>query len=818
MQPLECIHKNCTWMNYLPNNLWKAKHKQRTFGIDDDYNIILLDNEPELECRPKIFGYTDEEAEKVFPYHGYPKCSTKFPEYSPSMKLDIDSNILTMNCSQNFKGKFVLGVSQRNESFILDNAYNPKITKYKEPYSLQNDEEWALGTCDSNNQNMFEQVQYIHRPKPEVQERVKEKMIEQLKAIDKYKRRKPKEVKKLIIMLLTVDSASRRQTYRKLPKTIDFMKNLNSNYSVFDFKIHNVIGDNSARNQVPIFTGSQYMKFKGDKDNPGSVDGFFHGDTLKGTSIFNYMSRMGFATLMGYEFCHQYFVNYLGDKPEVDHLLGNFWCGAKKYSGYSFEKTVLGQRCIGPKMSHEYMLDYLLQFSNNYADLNQFIYSHITTGHEATGTQIETLDDDLTIFLDKYFQFAEKNNFELAVFLHGDHGMRYGEWYSNIAAYQEHRLPALFLISSNSLLDRMEYSYDTLQHNTNRLTSKLDIHLTLKTLAYMPYKLESSYKSFEYKRSKNRLSLKKAVNLFLEKVPNSRTCEDVFIPSFWCSCMSMNALNNVVYDQSSTDYLQIDEFIPTTYLIHSLLANVIEQINSETYSNNRSIKNMICSKVSPKEILSVYNQKILGKNDLSYKIEFSINEHKTARFEVYLVIGLNRKIISIREDAIDQYAPFPVYFEGKKLKARIMFIKRMDKYGGLCEEIAVANALDPQMCICNSFEHIEKYQPGLIKSFHEKFEVVMSISPGNSCQTVCENVGRHCNYLYFELINQCKTLKKIAKETWKELEEITCTKGTEISIVKQYNDAIIYTAELASFEELCEYEPAEDSYLACVCE
>ncbi len=813
-----CLHANCSWLSYLNNRAWKSQNPHRTFHIEDDYNIELLDSEPELECKPTIFGYTDEEAEKVFPYHGYPKCSTKFPGYTPSMKLDIETNMLTMNCSGHFPGKFVLGVSSLNESFILDNVYNPKIRKYKEPYELKNEEEWALGTCDPNNVNLFDQVQYIHRPKLEVKERVKLRMEEVRKDLNKYKSIKPSETKKLIILLLVVDSASRRHAYRKLPKTIDLMRNMTGEYSMFDFKIHNVIGDNSARNQVPLFTGNNLMSFKGDKDNPGSVDGFYHGDALKGGSIYSYMSKLGYATMLGFEFCHQYFVNYIGDKPDADHLVGNFWCGAKKFSGYSFEKTVLGQRCIGPKMSHEYMLDYILQFSSNYNEINQFIYAHLTTGHEATGTQIETLDDDLTDFLTRYFQLAEKNNFELAIFMHGDHGMRYGEWYSNVAAYQEHRLPAMFLIASNSLLDRMTDSYDTLQHNTNRLVSKLDVHLTLRALAYMPYRFEMSRHSFDYKKPKNSPRLQSAVSLFLEKVPNYRTCEDVHIPSFWCSCMSMIELDSVAYNPSHPQYLQLAEFTPTTHFLNTLLENAIEKINSETYSSIKSVKNSICSKITLKEIRAVFYRKVLGKNNLAYKIEFNINEHQTARFEIYFVIGVSKKITNIREDASEQYVPFPVYYEGMKLRARIMFIKRMDKYGGLCEDIAIANALDPQLCICNSVKHISQYQPNLINSLNTDLHMLFSKSPGISCREVCEDIGRYCNDQFFELINSCNVLRSLASKGWKNLQEIHCSIGDEITLVNYNNTTMVYTKEFTYFEGMCDHVPFSNSYAACVCE
>jgi hypothetical protein len=61
--------------------------------------------------------------------------------------------------------------------------------------------------------------------------------------------------KPLIVFMLTVDSFSRRHFYRKMKKTIDYFNKGHENFSIFDFKLHNVIGQSSVQNMVPIFSG-----------------------------------------------------------------------------------------------------------------------------------------------------------------------------------------------------------------------------------------------------------------------------------------------------------------------------------------------------------------------------------------------------------------------------------------------------------------------------------------------------------------------------------------------------------------------------------
>ncbi len=70
----------------------------------------------------------------------------------------------------------------------------------------------------------------------------------------------------------------------------------------------------------------------------------------------------------------------------------------------------------------------------------------------------------------------------MVTFVMADHGMRYGMFSREINSIQEHRLPAMFMIANKSLLDQIEYSYDTLHHNTRRLTTGVDIRKTIMWL------------------------------------------------------------------------------------------------------------------------------------------------------------------------------------------------------------------------------------------------------------------------------------------------------------------------------------------------
>lgn len=68
--------------------------------------------------------------------------------------------------------------------------------------------------------------------------------------------------KPLLIFHIALDSLSRRHFIRKLPKTQEFLNDLNnkSKHSVFDFKIHNIQDYASIENQSYVYSGIHYLE------------------------------------------------------------------------------------------------------------------------------------------------------------------------------------------------------------------------------------------------------------------------------------------------------------------------------------------------------------------------------------------------------------------------------------------------------------------------------------------------------------------------------------------------------------------------------
>jgi hypothetical protein len=102
-----------------------------------------------------------------------------------------------------------------------------------------------------------------------------------------------------------------------------------------------------------------------------------------------------------------------------------------------------------------------------------------------------TLDGDLTEFLsDVYDRYSATH--EIVTIMHGDHGMRYGDWFKDLGAKQEYRLPVFFLMTSSDLLSNIEGSITNLNNNALQLTTKRDMRKTLLYLTYQHVGVENT--------------------------------------------------------------------------------------------------------------------------------------------------------------------------------------------------------------------------------------------------------------------------------------------------------------------------------------
>jgi hypothetical protein len=394
-------------------------------------------------------------------------------------------------------------------------------------------------------------------------------------------------------------------------------------------------------------------------------------------------TSQGFVTYTAFENCDYFVPATIGRSIHSDHFTRSFYCAANNLLKLRMSKdSGMTQRCIGSYMSHYYLLNYTASFSNIYADVNQWIYMHLNAAHESTGQHAGTLDNDLVAFLTPYLAKSDR---DIVVFFQGDHGMRYGNWFKDIEAYQENKLPALFLIAPKAVLDKLPYSYDALWHNTRRLVSKRDIRASVLSFLEWPYGGEYDVHSEPY--------LDSYYNLLAEKVPANRTCDDILVYPWYCSCLVMQLVDPPLYEQGG----RLHDIVQT------VLQEAIENINSRVYATPLLPLGHVCRKLSANAVLEVYGLKINNVLE-QLQIQFSVNEHSSAIFEVYSVLGTQEQGHIMRTDS-ERGALGVTTYRGYKTRIRvrttqIIGISRKDSYAGPCEATSRSFGLKAEFCVC----------------------------------------------------------------------------------------------------------------------
>jgi len=397
------------------------------------------------------------------------------------------------------------------------------------------------------------------------------------------------------------------------------------------------------------------------------------------------------------------------------------------------------QRCIGNKNSHWYSLNYTLDFVHAYTGLNKWAHVMSLAGHEDSGTVVETLDADLTDFLQKLLQTKD----ELVLFIMGDHGMRYGEWFKVLDGSHEHKLPMLLTVVSTSLLRDIPNSADTLDHNTLRLVSKLDLHNTAKYLGDVPYYRGYSSKDW---------STETGNSLFISKIPNFRTCDSIKIPPYFCSCLKFYDLPKDIYTSPSSQ-----EDKNTSALVNYFANRMLQQINDDSYTSFHSEMGHICRKLSLNRIESVQWQ-YLDRSRHFYKFVLSVNEHKFARFEGVMLISATY----MRPRCLEQgYGVIPMYESGRR-QYRVMYVKRQDAYAGLCEDMCRLKLISAPLCICDKLEKIAYKEPYLLEVLRLGYEIGLG-KEAESCEEFCEGKGLLCEEKGINASNLCREMEKMTE-------------------------------------------------------
>ena len=528
-------------------------------------------------CKPISFGILPEDDDKYFIKKNFKCIESKYGI------LEIIDDYIHFKCSRT-ADYFIPGPG--SEKMIGDHPQNEKWQPYRSPV-LFDKSEFAFTKCDS-------QVFAV------LKNRFNRTAFNKAKKISKALHEQSNTVHKpLIFIYLIIDSLSRQNFFRSLPKTSAFFFS-NSSHLAYDFLLNSIEAWNTIPNLTPLLLGSNYTNYiaslKLSTPNPNLSNGI-HSNKLKQNqdkfSLWTEFSRSGFVTAFSTESVKDFIPSVTGREILADHVIGGFWREAAKSTRFSEFSTSV--QCIAGKMPHEYSLSYIKEFLQNYEGVNRAAFFHINTAHEETCTRAKELDEPLYMFLK--WVLSEKN--EKIVVLAGDHG-RFFEPLT-LESYAERLIPAHIVVADTRVMDRIG-AHDTFSENQDKLLSRLDWYETIKSISKFPYQAKNTSQTSSSPPVKQALKAPGA-NLFFNKISKYRVCSDINIPPSHCICH-----NEVLQHLSKSSFT-------------SIVSSIIKIINS--FPSNSS--NPSCAPIISHSINSVFKYEPEQKKSDSIKVIVSIS-------------------------------------------------------------------------------------------------------------------------------------------------------------------------------------------------
>ncbi|XP_041356759.1 uncharacterized protein LOC121373967 isoform X1 [Gigantopelta aegis] len=403
-------------------------------------------------------------------------------------------------------------------------------------------------------------------PKPEVEEQCDTRFRRYLK------RHQPKE--KLNVMMIGVDSVSRLNLMRQMPRTREFLLR---NLSAVEMLGYTKVADNTFVNIVPMTTGKYVEELPW---NETMVKTPFD----KYDFIWKEFSKNGFKTL------------YAEDAPKIamfQYGKAGFHTPPADFYNRVFSvamekhKSVWNHNhhCVGDRMESDIVLKYVRDFAVQNTHKATFAFAFITRPSHDYANDAGIADDPHFRFLNTLRDDGILKNTVLIYY--SDHGNRYGRIRNTFIGKLEERLPFLFLVFPRWFLIKYKEIARNLQVNSKRLSTPFDVYETLKDILYFTGNFPKR------DRGERGISL-------LREIPKERSCFDASIMPHWCMCFSRKKLSN-------TSTIAVEA-------AYSLLLHLNKILYDYRY------------KCAPLEIFSIIDVTVMMPNNNGFHFEQSLND------------------------------------------------------------------------------------------------------------------------------------------------------------------------------------------------
>ena len=345
------------------------------------------------------------------------------------------------------------------------------------------------------------------------------------------------------INVIVLDSVSRAHFYRSLPKAVrtlrDIVYNDSINATALDFKLLQSSAPYTFHNIRAFMSG------KSDFDYVEHANGTYEIQVL-----YKKFKNQGYYTLLQEDSCWfdewgSLFTNnvFQNKTPSNLEAFTRRWTWFQDFvSGYNIDDFGLSHAscevfkqynvtnqfnqprriCFAGKVFSEHFLDYSLGIFQGYIDSQRrqpiFSYTHLSPGHEVTGTRIKQIDEALSGYL---FSIAhEEDTFTIIFSDHGPKTTRYS--FETMDGRAEIYDSLLFMIVPEKVANILGMRrMSALLQNQNRLLTTVDLHNAIMSIGDPQRAMSGSF----------------VLEGVFSEIPADRTCADISIkPSAVCKC------------------------------------------------------------------------------------------------------------------------------------------------------------------------------------------------------------------------------------------------------------------------------------------
>uniref|UniRef100_A0A0N4Z0Y6 Sulfatase domain-containing protein n=1 Tax=Parastrongyloides trichosuri TaxID=131310 RepID=A0A0N4Z0Y6_PARTI len=313
------------------------------------------------------------------------------------------------------------------------------------------------------------------------------------------------------VIMIGIDSMSRSNFIRSLPKTYKFLQN----NDFIDFKRHVKVADNTYGNWIAILTG---LRASWSKDMPMEITDEWNIWFDDIPVIWKNFTSKGYVTFFAEDRSDIATFNFKGKlngfkKQPTTHYFRNYWIDVERSILYKQSKF----GCYGGTSNTETQLDYLTDFLDKYQNIKKFAWWWST---EMSHDNLNTISSMDTIYHNFLVNNYKKMKDSIVIFF-SDHGNRYDNIRETNVGRFETRLPFLNIHLPKKLKELYPFLIKIMIENSNKMTTQYDLHETLKSILKKEWK-----KDFTKRRG---------YSLF-HKHPHQRECITSGIPENYCPC------------------------------------------------------------------------------------------------------------------------------------------------------------------------------------------------------------------------------------------------------------------------------------------